>query len=74
MKTTTTKGVLRRAPDPIQTGGPKRNPHSAYLKRPHLSLMDRLLRSFNQVAPEDWIPNQYLHLLNHSLKTKDKLH
>lgn len=72
MKTTTTQGVLR--PAPIRAGRSKRKTRPAYLKRPHLGLMDRLLRSFNQVAPEDWIPSQYLNLLNHSLQAKDKWH
>lgn len=70
MKHTQTKGILRRTPTPIRAGKPKRKTPGAYLKRPHLGLMDRLLRSFNQVAPEEWIPSQYLPLLNHNRQTR----
>lgn len=73
MKQTQTKGVLRRNPGPLRAGTPKRKKPGAYLKRPQLGLMDRLLRSFNQVAPEEWIPSQYLPLLSHNRQTR-KLH
>ncbi len=73
MKHTQTKGILRSTPPPIRAGKPKRKTPGPYLKRPHLGLMDRLLRSFNQVAPEEWIPSQYLTLLHHS-RQAGKLH
>ena len=74
MKHTQNKGVLRHSPAPIRGRTAKKNTPAPYLKEPHLGLMDRLLRSFNQVAPEEWIPSQYLTLLNHRRKAKESLH
>ena len=74
MKHTQSKGVLRRSPAPIRGRTAKKNPPATYLKKPHLGLMDRLLRSFNQVAPEDWIPSQYLTMLHHRRKASESLH
>lgn len=74
MKHTQSKGVLRRSPATIRGRTTKKNTPAPYLKEPHLGLMDRLLRSFNQVAPEEWIPSQYLSLLHQRRKASENLH
>ena len=74
MKHTQSKGVTRPAPALQKAGQSKRKTPKGYLKRPELGLMDRLLRSFNQVAHDDWIPSQYLQLLRNGQKARKTLH
>ena len=75
MKQTQTRGIRPHLPTP-QKGArkTKRKSKSAYLKRPELGLMDRLLRSFQGVASEDWIPNPYLTLIKQRRKSAKTLH
>lgn len=75
MKQTQTRVLRPRLPTP-QKGARKTKgkSKSAYLKRPELGLMDRLLRSFQGVASEDWIPNQYLSLIKQRRKSAKYLH
>ncbi|MCE9625155.1 MAG: hypothetical protein K8R69_06865 [Deltaproteobacteria bacterium] len=74
MKHTPSKGDLRPAPALQKVGQSKKKTPKRYLNRPDLGLMDRLLRSFNQVAHEDWIPSQYLQLLRNGPQARKTLH
>ncbi|MFO1463954.1 MAG: hypothetical protein U1F66_09240 [bacterium] len=75
MKTTSTRGVTRKAPRGIpQPRKSRRIQKPGYLKRPELGFVDRLLRSFHQVAPEEWIPSQYQNLLKSKRGRTKTLH
>jgi len=73
MKTTSTRGATRHAPKRgFQVGKTRRSTKKGYLKRPELGFVDRLLKSFKQVAPDDWIPSQYLALIQERRKQNRK--